>query len=131
MMIFLDTDILSYFLAGNVIIRDKIFEAMKNDSICLTSINVYEILKGFKYRGNISIEQYFNDFLENIIVFSLDDNSIQKAAGIYADLRKRGITIGDADILIASIIIVNDGLFVTNNIKHYHNINGLIVENWK
>jgi tRNA(fMet)-specific endonuclease VapC len=52
-MIFLDTNILSYYFNGNIKIKNKITEALnKNEIVCLTSINVYEILKGFRWRGN-------------------------------------------------------------------------------
>ncbi|GMO25432.1 MAG: hypothetical protein Ta2F_00700 [Termitinemataceae bacterium] len=52
------------------------------------------------------------------------------AANIYAELRKIGITIGDADILIASTVIANNSILVTNNVNHYKNIKSLKLENW-
>jgi predicted nucleic acid-binding protein len=45
-MIFLDTDIISYFLAANIKIKEKILEIIDRDEkICTTVINIYEILK--------------------------------------------------------------------------------------
>ena len=59
MMIFLDTDILSYFLTGNQIIREKIQKQIDfGHQICLTCINAYEIIKGLKYRGNKNKEGF-------------------------------------------------------------------------
>ena len=131
MMIFFDTDTLSYFSTGNSVIGDKMQKAINDgNQICLTIINVYEILKGLKYKSNKNKEQWFKNFLPNITIFYLDDRAIDKAADIYSDLRKRGLTIGDADIFIASIVIANGGKFITNNIRHYQNIDGLIMENW-
>ena len=130
-MIFLDTDTLSYFLSGNPSVVDKMSEAIyNNEQICLTNINVYEFLKGLRYKSMKNEEQEFSDFLKNVAVFSLDDDTVQIAADIYADLRKLGISIGDADILIAAIVITNKGKLITNNTRHYNNINGLIIENW-
>ena len=130
-MIFLDTDTLSYFLSGNSAVADRMSEALNNNlQICLTSINVYEFLKGLRFKSTEREERQFNDFLKNIAVFHLDDDSIKLAADIYADLRKRGITVGDADILIASLVITHNGKLITNNIKHYRNIKDLIIENW-
>ena len=64
MTIFFDTDILSYFLAGNTVIRDKLAEAINSGHrICLTDINVYEIIKGLKYKENKNKEQDFNKLL--------------------------------------------------------------------
>lgn len=130
-MIFLDTDTLSYFLSGNPSVVDKMNKAIDNNlQICLTGINVYEFLKGLRYKGSKNEENEFKIFLTNIAVFHVNEDSVQIAADIYANLRKRGITVGDADILIAAIVISNKGKLITNNTKHYKNITNLIIENW-
>jgi tRNA(fMet)-specific endonuclease VapC len=72
----------------------------------------------------------FEGFLETVPVFTIDDDVILLAADIYADLRRNGKTVGDADILIASIVINNNGKFISNNTKHYENIKGLNLINW-
>ena len=130
-MIFLDTDIISYYFNANIKIKEKILEAIeKNENICTTVINIYEILKGFKWKNNKSKENQFKEFLEDIIVFTIDDDVIEIASEIYSNLRKNGKTIGDADILIAAIVIKNNGILITNNIKHYDDIRSLKLNNW-
>jgi len=130
-MIFLDSDILSYYFSGNLKIHDKIKETINSgEKIALTAMNVYEILKGFKWRNNKNKELLFANFLETVPVFAMDDDVINLASDIYADLRRNGVTICDADIIIASIAIKNNGKLVTNNIKHYKNIKGLKLINW-
>ena len=54
-----------------------------------------------------------------------------KAADIYAALRGEGAIISDADILVASIAIINNLVLVTNNINHFSRIKGLLLDNWK
>jgi tRNA(fMet)-specific endonuclease VapC len=130
-MIFLDTDILSYFFCGNLAIRDKLQEHIqKGEQAALTAINVYEVLKGLKYRGDASKEKSFAEFLRYVTVFTLDGPATHEAADIYAGLRKNGRPIGDADILIAAIVISNDGVLVSNNTKHYQHIKNLRLTNW-
>ncbi|MCL2593740.1 MAG: PIN domain-containing protein [Defluviitaleaceae bacterium] len=130
-MIFLDSDIVSYYFSGNQQIRDKILETIKNqEKIAVAAINIYELLKGFRWRKNEKKERLFKKFLEKVFVFSLDDNAIDLAADIYADLRENGKTIGDADILIAAIVMNNNGKLVSNNTKHYKDIKGLKLVNW-
>jgi len=130
-MIFLDSDTLSYYFSGNKKIYDKIREAINNnEKMAITAINVYEILKGFRWHKNKNKELLFNNFLENILVFSINDNVIDLAADIYANLRVNGKVVGDADILIAAIVMNNKGKLITNNIKHYKNIKNLEVLNW-
>jgi tRNA(fMet)-specific endonuclease VapC len=130
-MIFLDTDILSYYFSGNATIKDKLLKAIQSGhKIALTSINVYEILKGLKYKNNKNKENLFREFLKKVIICGLDDQSISLAADIYADLKTKGRMVGDADILIASIVINNEGVLISNNQKHYENITVLNLENW-
>ncbi|MDR2599881.1 MAG: type II toxin-antitoxin system VapC family toxin [Oscillospiraceae bacterium] len=130
-MIFLDTNIISYFFNSNEQIKEKLLEALdNNESVCTTVINVYEILKGLKWKNNHKKESQFIEFLNDILIFSIDENVVNIASGIYSDLRKSGKTIGDADILIAAIVIENNGTLITNNIKHYKNIDNLKLTNW-
>lgn len=75
-------------------------------------------------------ETMFKNFLETVPVFTIDDDVTKLAADIYADLRKKGKITGDADILIAAIIIKNNGKFVTNNMEHFVNIGELNLVNW-
>jgi tRNA(fMet)-specific endonuclease VapC len=130
-MIFLDTNILSYYFNGNIKVKDKIIESLgKEERICLTAITVYEILKGFRWRKNKRKEELFDGFLTKVTIFTVDDEVINIASDVYANLRKNGKTIGDADILIAAIVIRNGGILITNNIKHYEDIKQLELENW-
>jgi predicted nucleic acid-binding protein len=70
------------------------------------------------------------EFLEDVVVFNIDDDVINVASDLYAQLRKKGKTIGDADILIAAIVIKNDGTLISNNTKHYEDIEQLNLINW-
>jgi len=130
-MIFLDTDILSYFFAGNIQIKDHLRKSIKKGaSIGMTSINVYEVLKGLKYRNNLAKEKQFMNFLRGMVIFTLDEAALVEAADIYAESRKNGNSISDADILIAAIVISNNGLLVSNNTRHYVHIKNLRLTNW-
>lgn len=46
-------------------------------------------------------------------------------------MRKHGIAIDDDDILIGSFSIVKDAVLVTNNTKHFQNLNGIHLVDWK
>jgi tRNA(fMet)-specific endonuclease VapC len=130
-MIFLDTNIISYYFNSNEIIKEKILEIIdNNENICTTVINIYEILKGLKWKNNKNKEKQLNEFLKDVVVFTIDDDVINIASEIYSDLRKSGKTISDADILISAIVIKNNGTLVSNNIKHYENIKKLKLINW-
>ena len=130
-MIFLDTNIISYYFNANAKIKERILEAIdNNEDICITVINIYEILKGFRWKNNKRKENQFKEFLEDITVFTIDEDVINIASDLYSSLRRTGKTIGDADILIAAIVIKNDGTLVSNNTKHYEGIEQLKLINW-
>jgi tRNA(fMet)-specific endonuclease VapC len=130
-VIFLDTDIISYYFNANTRIKEKILEVIDGgEDICVTVINIYEILKGFKWKNNKKKEEQFNKFLENTVISTIDNEVINIASSVYAGLRKTGTTIGDADILIAAIVMKNKGVLVSNNVRHYEGIKGLNLVNW-
>ena len=130
-MKFLDSDIISYYLNSNKKVLNGILKMIDNEmQICTTIINVYEILKGFRWKNNLTKEKLFNELKESLKIFKIDDKVIHIAANIYSNLRKTGKTINDSDILIAAIVISYNGTLVTNNIKHYENIPDLRIENW-
>jgi predicted nucleic acid-binding protein len=72
-------------------------------------------------------EQVFQTILEERVNYFTNR---QKAAQIYADLRRRGKLIPDADILIAGIALTGGYTLVTQNLKHFQRVTGLNVENW-
>jgi len=131
MLIFLDTNTISHFHTPNHAIIDKVFNAIsKKMVLCTTIINKYEIIRGFKWRPNPKRETMFIDFLNNLDIYSINDYAIELAADIYGNLRKKGTPIEDADILIAAIVIANNGTLITSNIKHFESIDNLKYENW-
>jgi tRNA(fMet)-specific endonuclease VapC len=46
------------------------------------------------------------------------------------NLRKSGNLIADFDILIGSTAIVNGLILVTNNVRHFNRLSGIMLENW-
>ena len=130
-MIFLDTNILSYYLIDDTKIKVELRNRIRNNElICTTIINVYEILRGFKWKNNPKKETLFRSFLDNLKIFSIDDEAVEIASEIYSNQRKKGENIEDADILIAAIVLANNGILITNNTKHFQQIEGLNIENW-
>ncbi|MDR2729170.1 MAG: PIN domain-containing protein, partial [Chitinispirillales bacterium] len=87
-MIFLDTDIISYYFDANVKVKEKLLEIIDNgEDICTTVINTYEILKGFKWKNNKKKRDQFKEFLEDVIIYTIDNEVINTASDLYANLR--------------------------------------------
>ena len=130
-MLFLDTNIISYFLSGHKNVTTAIVNRFEDNVVlCMTVVNVYEVLKGFRWRKNKQFETKFNALLKNLRIYTIDERVVDIASKRYSELRRKGINICDADILIAGIVIANNGILVTNNTKHFKNIDHLKIENW-
>jgi tRNA(fMet)-specific endonuclease VapC len=72
----------------------------------------------------------FRAFCEHSEILPLTVGIAEIASTIHAELRLRGETIDQADILIAATAISCDCALVTNNAKHFQRIVGITLENW-
>jgi len=129
----LDTDTLSYFLKGDETVAKKIIEYLgAHEKLLITIISYYEISSGLEYKKAAKQLSRFKDFIkENCEVINLTEKSVEISSVEYGALRRNGVMIGTADLLIAGIAIENELTLITNNTKHYNPINKLKISNWK
>ena len=94
-------------------------------------ITRYEILRGLKAKEAIRQIEAFEQRCRGSNVLPLTDEIVVRAADIYADLRRRGQLISDADILIAATALIHSLTLVTENTAHFRRIPGLSIESWR
>ena len=127
----LDTSILIAFLRGEEDVVAKVEEYLEEfDRLSLSIITYYEILRGLKYIDNEKKLRDFEELMDKSEIITLDREIIDKASGIYADLKRRGELVEDADILIAASCPVEGMILVTDNEEHFRRIENLKIENW-
>lgn len=127
----LDTNIITAFLKNDLRVVNKVSNYLDFfDKLTINIISYYEILRGLKDLGNEEKLKRFEGFIQENELVSVRRETIEKAAEIYAYLKKQGKLIEDADILMASIAIVEDLVFITDNISHFGRVKGLRTENW-
>jgi tRNA(fMet)-specific endonuclease VapC len=127
----LDTNIISYYLSKNQTIGNKIKAVVNNgNKVIIPEITYYEIRRGLLSKFAPVKTAIFNDFCNLFDVGISNKETAEMAASVYSKLQKQGKLIEDADILIAAFCLQNKYTFVTNNVKHFENIDGLQVENW-
>ncbi len=116
---------------GNSKVIEKVDEYLREyDSINLSIITYYEILNGLLYNDAKKQLKKFTDFTDLNKVLHLTMRAARLSAEIYADLRKKGESIGHTDSLIAGIALANDLQIVTNNTEHFKRVKGLEFTNW-
>ncbi len=129
--VILDTDILSAILRQNpVALQQAKHYLFAHNQLTFSIITRYEILRGLKAKGATKQIIAFDYFCNQNIILPITDETVVKAADIYADLRQRGAPIGDADILIAASALIRGWAVVTNNEAHFQRIPELQVINW-
>ncbi len=129
--VIIDTDTLSYFFRNNPQVIEKLDKYLKEFGfVNISVVTYYEVLNGLYFKDAKNQLAKFEKFIELNEVLPLTDEIAKKAAEIYADLRKKGQSIGHNDTLIAGTAIVNDMTLVTNNINHFGRIKDLDIDNW-
>ena len=131
MTYFLDTNVIIDLLNGNSNILANFKNAYVAATVKIPDLVYYEVLRGFEYSDPKNQKDGFENFANHCGIEYMDLSVLRESACQYADLRKHGITIDDDDILIGSFAIVKDAILVTNNTKHFRNLHGIKLVNWK
>jgi predicted nucleic acid-binding protein len=125
----LDTNIVSYFLKGNQKIIDCVRSEMNTgNKIVIIPLVYYEIKKWLTVINFKTKLLTFNKMYSTIK--PIDEENLDIAISIYYKLRKKGKIVGDSDILIAAYCVKYNLTLVTNNIKHFEDIENLQTVNW-
>ncbi len=128
----LDTDTLLNFFDDDENTSNNLINYISiHSKLTISTLTIYEIYKGLFYKNATKRMAKFEKFLLGCETLDISKESIITSANIYAELRKKGITIGTADLLIAGIAIHLDMELITNNQAHYKNIKSLKLNNWK
>ena len=126
----LDTDTCVYLLNGNPILKKKVHEigvysfALSNTVLAELYFGAYNSKKVEENLKRIEL------FKKNLTILSDSERSAQLFGKTKVNLRSKGRTIEDFDILIASIAMDSDSILITNNTQHFERIDELQMENW-
>lgn len=126
----LDTNIIAYWLNGNKKIETKICD-IGIDTICISFITLCELYYGaFKSEKKEENIKNIETLLSKVPVIHSNDKIAMKFGELKAKCVKTGKIIDGADLLLASFAIESKLTFVTNNLRHFKEIEGLALENW-
>ncbi|WP_413174821.1 type II toxin-antitoxin system VapC family toxin [Anabaena azotica] len=127
----LDTNIVSFAIKNNLIIKERLEKLRsQKELVSMSCITYFEVKRGlFAAKATKKLE-IFDIFCQDYQIIFLDDLAIvEKAAEIHANLRSRGLPIQTEDILIAATAIVK-GFIVVSNDSDLLRVEGLMLENW-
>ena len=131
MTYFLDTNIISYIIKGNLKIRTKLVELLSDgNEVKIPAIAYYEVKRGLiAAKGNSKLQQFLL-FSQKLGMINTTIDTYDLAAQIYANLRSEGRIIEDADIFIGAMSLEHNAILITNNVEHLSRITDIQTEEW-
>ena len=123
-LVIADTDVVVDFFTDAPPFAQTLADLMKEERLAVTAITVFELYAGVS--GAKRLKQ-IEAFCESVPVFTLDLLAAAYAGKIYTDLKSKGTTVGNQDILIAGICLANGLPLLTRNKAHFAPIKGLII----
>ncbi|MDR0683314.1 MAG: PIN domain-containing protein [Dysgonamonadaceae bacterium] len=126
----LDTNICVFFLRGKINFSEFV-EGKWRESCCISEITVLELRFGAENSNNPSKHhEAVSEFLRDLTVFP-----VSKCATVYAkektNFRKAGKPVNDEfDLIIGASAIANNLTLVTDNVKHFKDLENIKIENW-
>ena len=130
-MYLLDTNIVSYWMRGDVGIIGRIQKNSPAD-LSLSAITLAEILYGIEKSPVKKKERQekIRQILSLLALYSFDEAAAGEYAIIRSQLEREGIIISERDTQIASIAMANKLTVVTHNVREFGRVRRLKVEDW-
>ena len=99
----------------------------------ISAITVWEISRMVEKRSAASPKAALAALrlMEQFQVMDLDARSAAVGGNLHASLANRGATIGERDSMIAGIATVHELDVVTDNVKEFARVPGILVHNWR
>jgi tRNA(fMet)-specific endonuclease VapC len=134
----LDTDTLSKAHAGNANVAERL-RALEDPVIGITIVTKIEMLRGrmdyvlkaetgkdlLRAQGLLERTE---SRLAALLIVPFDDRAAEQFERLQTVSKLRKI--GRGDLLIASIVLANQAILVTRNLRHFRQFPGLTVVNW-
>lgn len=127
-MSILDTDHCIAILREKLDLREHV---QADDELFITAISVAELTHGAQRSmhrdDNLArLEVLF----AALTVLPFDDSAARRFGFFKAELEKKGETLDNMDLQIASIALEHNLPLITNNKSHFMRIKGLQLQNW-
>ena len=107
---------------GEIVLR-----LLKEEVVVVPAVCIFELLAGVRLHKHLHQRRQLLDLTE---IAEIDREISEKAAEIFTDLRSKGITIDNEDLIIAATSMILDIPLLTSNMKHFRYIANLDLVKW-
>lgn len=127
----LDTNICIYIIKNKPQSVKKKFQEFHIGELCISSITVSELMYGVYKSQHVEKNlKAIEGFLMPFDIVDYNYTASIEYGKIRADLERKGKVIGNMDMQIAGHVLALDMVLVTNNMKEFERVEGLVLENW-
>lgn len=127
----LDTDTSSYVIKGNSPNIDAHLRDLDVSQVCISAVTRAELRFGVRrLRRATRLAAEVETFLSGVHALPWDEAAADQFADVRADIERAGTPIGSMDTMIAAHAKALDAVLVTNNVKHFGMVKGLVIANW-
>ena len=123
-----DTDWAIHWLNGQDRIRKRL-EELKEHGLALSAISLAELYEGVCYSRSLEAsERMLSDFLKGVSLLGINEDTCKLFGRERGRLRQSKRSIGDFDLLIGATALRYGLILLSNNRKHFEQIEGLRME---
>jgi len=100
-------------------------QELQKQGLALSIVSVAELWEGVHFSHSPERSQaMLEEFLSGVVVLGIDEEICRRFGQLRGSLRRQGKIVGDFDLLIASSAMRHDLTLLTNNRRHFENIEG-------
>jgi tRNA(fMet)-specific endonuclease VapC len=125
----LDTDSVSFALREHGRVGARLVEHAPSQ-VCISAVTAAELRFGAERRNSKKLRRLIETFTSTVSVMPFDDDCASTFGKLAARLVEKGRPIGHYDGLIAAHATALGVTLVTNNEKHFSQVEGLKLANW-
>ena len=125
----LDTKICIHFLRGKFGLI-KMLQEIGIENCAISKITLAELVFGAENSANPKKNLELIEVFTNQVMILPIFNAIYIYAKEKARLRSKGLMISDFDLLIGCTAVEKELIMVTENLKEFERISGIVIENW-
>ena len=129
----LDTDTCIFLMRGESQVLATKVQTVPLQQQVMSAVTFAELTYGVHASASAKRKQnqaVLDSFALHLAVLDWPQDAALHYAEIRADLKKRGAQMGAADLMIAAHARAMGAVIVTNNVKDFGRVRGLLVENW-
>lgn len=99
--------------------------------VTFSHVSCFEILRGLRKKQATVQIRNFEELCRRSELLPVTYAVFDRAAELWAAGQNRGITVEDADLIIAATALIENLAVATTNVRHFSWIHGLTVTDWR